>query len=167
MGKQYKSGKSSGGKKILLTIGVLALLVLLFFLSFWITGIVLRANQGPLISQEATETGAPTPKPTYEELEKTVIEQNERIEELEKELASYRLDGTPAPNKTTAPSFTTGQNPTAKPKETPVAKPSVKPTAKPTAVPTAKPTVAPTPVPTAAPAAPTKTPVQILPPGLQ
>ena len=153
MGKQYKSGKSSGGKKILLTIGVLALLVLLFFLSFWITGIVLRANQGPLISQEATETGAPTPKPTYEE--------------LEKELASYRLDGTPAPNKTTAPSFTTGQNPTAKPKETPVAKPSVKPTAKPTAVPTAKPTVAPTPVPTAAPAAPTKTPVQILPPGLQ
>lgn len=172
MRKKYKSGKTSGGKKFLLTIGVIVLLVLLFFLSFWITGMVLRANQNPGIPQGTTADVSPTPKPTYEELEKRVIEQEEKIEELEKELASYRSGSTPAPSATSAPSFSTGAKPTTKPSATssakPVAKPSAAPTAKPTVAPVAKPTAAPTQAPAPEPtAAPTKTPVQILPPGLQ
>jgi len=99
MRKQYKSAI---GRKFLLAAGVIALLILLFFLSFWITGMVLKSGQNPGLPQGGDAVVSPTPKPTYEQLEKTVIEQNKRIQELEQELANYR-PGTPRPSATPVP----------------------------------------------------------------
>lgn len=170
MRKKYKNGKSSGGKKFLLAIGVIVLLVMLFFLSFWVTSMILKMNQNPVIPQGSDAVVSPTPKPTYEELETRVAEQQEEIEKLEKELAQYRLGGSPAPTATMAPAASAKPKASATPAPSakPSAKPSVKPSVKPTVAPTTAPTVAPTTAPTVAPTvAPTKTPVQILPPGLQ
>ena len=52
MRKRYSrksAPKNSGSKTALLTVGVIALLVVLFFLSFWVTSLILKVNQDFLI----------------------------------------------------------------------------------------------------------------------
>ncbi len=159
----------SGGKKVLLTLCVIALLVALFFLSYWITTISLRAGRddgAAPVQPSATPSASPTVN--YEALSKAELiellkERDERIRELESgNPASAITDIVPSQTPTPVPT------PTAKPSATPAptatAKPSAKPTATPTAKPTAKPTVKPTPLPTPEPTpAPTKTPTSIRP----
>ena len=41
---KYGKKSMSGGKKFLLVLGVIVLLIALFFLSFWITSMSLRSN---------------------------------------------------------------------------------------------------------------------------
>lgn len=143
MSKQYKrksSQKSSGGKKALMTIGIIALLVILFMLSFWITSFVLKVNQQPTLPDAAS----PTPKPTYEQLEQMVIEKEEEIQKLQDELDRYRRNG----SSSSSSSFSSSSS-----KSTTSSKSTAQPaaTAKATAAPTAQPTKAPTPAPTQAP----------------
>ena len=158
----------SGGKKVLLTLGVIALLVLLFFLSYWITTVSLRAGRDDSPAPvQPTTTGSPAPAVNYEALSKTELiellkERDERIRELESGTSSAIVDvvGTPAPTKTPIESATPA--PTKAPTATP--KPTEKATATPKPTATAKPTQAPTPVPTPTPTpAPTKTPTSIRP----
>ena len=135
------SKKTAKGKRALLAFGIILLLVVLFFLSFFVTSLVLKANQEPLLPAASAE---PTPKPTYEELEQMVIEKNKEIEELERQLETYRSasggNQAASPSKTSKPSQTATAQPSAKPS----AAPSVKPTQAATAVPTVAPTAAPT-----------------------
>lgn len=166
--------RKSGKKTMLFSVGVIVLLVVLFFLSFWITGLVLKAGQGISVpGQPGIESAKPTPKPTYEELEKLLEEKNEEIERLTRELEQYRdgdgsdkplstTSSTPKPaEKTDEPKKTATPAPTKKPSASPTVKPSAGPSVQPTAKPTAKPTATPTPVPTAK---PSKAPVVIGPP---
>lgn len=147
--KKHSSAGKNGGRRAILAVGVIAALVLLFFLSFWITSMVLKVNQQPVLPQQEGVVASPTPKPTYEELEKMVIEKEAEVKKLEKELAQYRKSGSSA---------------TAKPAATNTPKATQAPTAAPTKAPTPAPTPAPTaaPIQTAAPKstpAPTQTPV--------
>ncbi len=150
MRKHYnKRNAYSSKQKPLLVVGVLALLIILFFLSFWITGLILKVNQNPEIPEQVGVEATATPKPTYEELEKMVIEQQETIEMLEEELAQYRTGEetvatakpTEKPNKTEAAKTA---EPTKVPKANPTVVPTKAPTAAPAAAPTAEPTIAPT-----------------------
>ncbi len=144
----------SGGKRALLTVGIIVLLIVLFFLSFWITSLVLKANQQPLLPQQGGVAATATPKPTYEELEKMVIEKEEKIKALEAELDRYR--GGAASSSTGKAPAVTSQKPTAKPTQAPTKAPTQAPTIAPTKAPTPAPTQAPTkapdPAPTQAPA---------------
>ncbi|MBE7010395.1 MAG: hypothetical protein E7418_02760 [Ruminococcaceae bacterium] len=130
--------KSSATKKALIALGVVLVLFALFMLSFFVTTYLLQLNQAP------NDIGIePTPKPSYEELEKMVIEKEERIQELEDRLETYRNAA--------------GEN---KGKDQATAKPTVKPTSSPTATPTKAPTAAPTKAPTQTPTiVPTQAPV--------
>lgn len=174
----------SGGKKVLLTLGVIALLVLLFFLSYWITTVSLRAGRDDSPAPvQPTTTPSPAPAVNYEALSKTELiellkERDERIRELEGGTTSAIVDivSTPAPTK--APIESATPTPTKTPSPTPKASATPAPTKAPTATPkptekatatpkptaTAKPTQAPTPVHTPTPTpAPTKTPTSIRP----
>jgi len=142
--KQKK--KSSAKKNALIALGVVLLLFALFALSFFVTSFLLQLNQAPDLSGVVAE---PTPKPTYEELEKMVIEKNERIKELEERLETYRGA---AGNRVTEGSTTA---PTKAPTKAPTQAPTKAPTQAPTKAPTKAPTVAPTAVPTQAPVAST------------
>ncbi|MBQ3554578.1 MAG: hypothetical protein IJA08_07835 [Clostridia bacterium] len=174
----------SGGKKALLTLGVIALLVLLFFLSYWITTVSLRAGRDDSPAPvQPTATGSPAPAVNYEALSKAELiellkERDERIRELEGGTTSAIVDiaGTPAPTQKPIESATpkptekatATPKPTVTPKPTEKATATPKPTEKATATPkptaTAKPTQAPTAVPTPTPTpAPTKTPTSIRP----
>lgn len=149
MRKQYRpkpAAKMSGGKKALLTVGTIVLLIVLFFLSFWITSLVLKANQEPLLPQQGGVSA--TPKPTYEELEKMVIEKEEKIKALEAELDRSRR-GSVSSLTGTEPSAS--QKPTAKPTQAPTEAPTQVPTIAPTPAPTQTPTKAPEPTPTQTP----------------
>ena len=137
--KQKK--KSSAKKNALVALGVVLLLFALFALSFFVTSFFLQLNQAPDLSGVVAE---PTPKPTYEELEKMVIEKDERIKELEERLETYRgaagnrvTDPTKAPSK--APTSTPSQAPTKAPTQAPTKAPTKAPTVAPTAVPTQAP----------------------------
>ncbi len=150
--------KRSGSKTALLTVGVIALLVVLFFLSFWVTSLILKANHEPVLPQHGVADASPTPKPTYEELEKMVIEKDKEIKTLEEELARYRGNSfqTEEPRATSQPLVT--QAPTEAPAVATKA-PTQAPTVAPTKAPTPAPTKAPTPAPTVEPTvAPTKAP---------
>lgn len=137
--KQKK--KSTAKKNALIALGVVLLLFALFALSFFVTSFLLQMNQAPDISGTVAE---PTPKPTYEELEKMVIEKDERIKELEERLETYRsaagnrvIEPTKAPTK--APSSSPSQAPTKMPSQSPTTTPTKAPTTAPTAVPTQAP----------------------------
>lgn len=164
---KYGKKPMSGGKKFLLALGVIVLLIALFFLSFWITTMSLRSNQDPDV---VTETGVPaasaeataTPKVDLKKLSKkeliVLVEQKDRkIKELEEELDKGSVS-TQAPISAVKPSATAKPSETAKATATP--KPAVKTTA-PTAAPTQKPaakTAAPTVAPTQKPTTPTQAP---------
>ncbi|MBE7048064.1 MAG: hypothetical protein E7393_01630 [Ruminococcaceae bacterium] len=140
MRKQYKQrrAKSSGNPKALLVVGVLLLLVVLFFLSFWITGMVLKANQQPYLPEQGGVAATATPKPSYEDLEKMIIEKENKIKSLQAELDEYRRG---ALASSSVPAIT------------------AKPTVEPTTIPTVAPTVAPVATPQSTPAV-TQTPAQ-------
>ena len=153
----YGKNPMSGGKKFLLALGIIVLLVALFFLSFWITSMTLRANQEPDI---AVSSGAPaaTSSPTVDlkklskkELIALAEEQEKKIAELEEELQKGSIH-TQEPIASAKPSVSTNRPATEKPAVKTTA-PTKAPTPKP-AVKTAEPTVAPTPKP----AEPTKAP---------
>ncbi len=139
--KQKK--KSSAKKNALIALGVVLLLFALFALSFFVTSFVLQMNQAPDLSGVVAE---PTPKPTYEELEKMVIEKDERIKELEERLETYRgAAGNRVTESTQAPS----KAPTSSPSQAPTKAPTQAPTKAPTKAPTVAPTAAPTQAPVA------------------
>ena len=124
-----KSGRSNG-KTALIAVGVIALLVFLFFASFWITSFVLKAGQEPNIpSVEDIENPTPTEKPTWEQLEKMVIEKDKEINSLKEELELYRSGG----NRTPVPAITGAPGKTSRPSPSPVAGKSAEPTKKPVA----------------------------------
>ncbi len=162
-------------KRALFVVGVVAALVALFFLSFWVTSLVLKSGQNNLIPQQpGIEDPSPTPKPSYKDLEKMVIEKDEEIRELKKELAELRGEEvedesptakpTASPKPSESPSETTEAPRASKtPSPSKTASPTKAPTQKPepTKAPTQAPTKAPTPAPTQAPTAP---PITILPP---
>lgn len=168
MRKSYRKGsasKTAGSKKALFAAGVILLLVVLFFLSFWITGLVLKANQEPLLPG-GVSAPAPTEKPTYEELEEMVIEKDKEIQRLEEELDRYRdkddsgtgsnsdrpLSSTQKPSSAPTKSPASTKSPAATQASAKTAKPTI------TAAPTQAPTKAPTQAPTEQPA---KTPAPI------
>ncbi len=162
---KYGKKSMSGGKKFLLVLGVIVLLIALFFLSFWITSMSLRSNQEPDV---ATASGVPaasasasaTPAVDLKKLSKKelivlVEEKDRKIKELEEEIAKGSIS-TQAPIATSKPSSSTSkpvatQKPAA-PTKAPTQKPEVK-TAAPTKEPTPKPAE-----PTQAPA--TKAPIK-------
>lgn len=166
---KYGKKSMSGGKKFLLVLGVIVLLIALFFLSFWITSMSLRSNQEPDV---ATASGVPaasasasaTPAVDLKKLSKKelivlVEEKDRKIKELEEEIAKGSIS-TQAPITTSKPASSTSkpaatQKPaanTAAPTKAPTQKPEVK-TAAPTKEPTPKPAE-----PTQAPA--TKAPIK-------
>lgn len=153
----YGKKPMSGGKKFLLVLGIIVLLIALFFLSFWITSMTLRVNQEPDI---AVSSGVPaaTSSPTVDfsklskkELIALAEEQEKKIAELEEELQKGSIH-TQEPIASVKPSVSTSRPATEKP-AVKTAAPTKAPTPKP-AVKTAEPTVAPTPKP----AEPTKAP---------
>ena len=116
--------RKSTVKKFFCGLLIAAALVALFFVSYSVTKLVLNANQNPGSYSDGKHAEASaTPKPTYEELEKMVIEKNKKIEDLEDELERYRGNAVqatiypsseiptqtkaPEPTKTPAPSLPT------------------------------------------------------------
>lgn len=143
--------RMSGGKKALLTVLIIVLLVILFMASFWITSMVLKANQQPNLPD--VPGASPTPKPTYEQLEKMVIEKDEEIKKLQEELERYRKNGGSTSGSSTGSSkssATSSSRATKAPSAT--KKATAQPTKAPTPAPTQAPTKAPEPEVTQAPA---------------
>lgn len=160
---KYGKKPMSGGKKFLFVLGVIVLLVALFFLSFWVTSMSLRFNQEPdnsVSSGLPVATNTPTVdlrKLSKKELIALVEEKDEKIKELEDELEKGSIS-TQAPIVTTKPSQATIQPATT-------SKPSVN-TSAPTKVPTPKPVVkTPAPIKTSTPktAEPTSAPATKVP----
>ena len=91
---KYGKKTMSKGKKALLILGVIVLLIGLFFLSFWITTLSLRSNQDPGIAPASGSPAASaTPAVDYNKLSKKelialVEEKDEKIRQLEESLAS-------------------------------------------------------------------------------
>ncbi|MBR2499749.1 MAG: hypothetical protein IKB60_01575 [Clostridia bacterium] len=130
--------KNTWAKKFLTALVIAVVLVALFLISFTVTSMILKSNQAPEIAE--TEEASPTPKPTYEELEKMVIEKDERIKELESLLG---MGAVPELEPQTPIAPNSAPEPTAAP--------APKPTK--TSAPTLPaPTIAPLPNPTVAPA---------------
>ncbi|MBR5157362.1 MAG: hypothetical protein IKW59_06310 [Clostridia bacterium] len=175
------SKKNGKGNKFLLGLGIVVLLIALFFASFWITTLSLRSNSEPDAITESTD--APTavatasPDVNYKKMSKKelieIIEKKEdRIKELEEALGLNSLSTQAPINELGSSSSESNTAPTAKPTAEPATKTAEptktsapKPTAtqKPAApkpVATQKPaaTPAPTPKPTQAPAPATKAP---------
>ena len=150
-----RSPKSSFKRALLLTVVALASLVVLFFLSFWITSLSLKASQGTLFSKQS-DIVAPskTTKPTYEQLEQMVADKDREIKRLEEELARYHGDS-PAVSETPAPAAT----PSSKPTKTPAPTKTPEPTKTPTPSNSPSPSVAPTKTPE-----PSKAPIEFVSP---
>lgn len=153
-----KSSKKKGkGNKFLLGLGIVVLLIALFFASFWVTTLSLRSNSEPDAITESTDTPTATatasPEVNYKKMSKKelikIIEQKEdRIKELEEALG---LNGIPtqAPIDELGSSSESSAAPTAKPSTAPAEK-----TAEPTKTSAPKPTAATKPTATQKPAAP-------------
>lgn len=93
---RYK--KKSNGKKVLTVLLIIAGLIALFLVSFGITSMILDANKVPNVHEGGVvDDASPTPKPTYEELEEIVKEQQKKIEELESQLEKGKAPATKAP----------------------------------------------------------------------
>lgn len=155
MRKQYTQHaaqkRMSGGKKALLTVLIIVLSVILFKASFWISSMVLKANQQPNLPD--VPGASPTPKPTYEQLEKMVIEKDEEIKKLQEELELYKKNGGSTSGSSTGSSkssTTSSSRATKAPSAT--KKATAQPTKAPTPAPTQAPTKAPEPEVTQAPA---------------
>ena len=174
-----KSKKNGKGNKFLLGLGIVVLLIALFFGSFWVTTLSLRSNSEPDPITESTSapTATASPDVNYKKMSKKelieLIEKKEdRIKELEEALglngiptqapidelgSSSMSESTPTPKpsaapaeKTAEPTKTSAPKPTATPKPVATQKPATTP--KPVATP------APTPKPTPTPAPATKAP---------
>lgn len=126
------SNKKRSKNKFLKGVLVVGILVALFFISFWITSLVLDANQKSKTDTEELQESA-TPKPTYEELEEIIEEKDKKIEELEEELEKYKSQDnnntvsetqTPSPTPTPATTQTPTSTQTPKPSQTPAPKPT-------------------------------------------
>ena len=57
-----KSSKKNKKNKAITGVVVVLVLVVLFFASFWVTSLILKANQNPLIPQSSASSGKPTEK---------------------------------------------------------------------------------------------------------
>lgn len=129
MTKRPNKRKSATKKFFICGLLIVAALVALFFVSFSITKLVLNSNQNPGLGDNGKyEEASATPKPTYEELEKMVIEKDKKIKDLEDELERYRENAvqatispsaqssdatqTSAPQQTKAPQETKAPAPT-------------------------------------------------------
>lgn len=161
MAKKTRRGLT-GAKKFLLGIGIVFLLIALFFLSFWITTLSLRVNREPSVSTpDNAVVATSTPDVDYKKLSKKELiklleEKDEQIKELSEELGLGETitqapipSETPAPTETPEPSASASPTATATPKPTATPTPAAKtptPTKAP-ATPTPKPTPAPTPTP--------------------
>lgn len=174
-----KSKKPMGkGNKFLLGLGVVVLLIALFFISFWVTTLSLRSGQEPVAVDDnntLAATATPAPDVNYKKMSKKELielleKRDDRIEELEEALGLNSLH-TQAPIDELGSSYSSSSNsvPSAKPSESPVEKtpepvktsePKATATPKPAATP--KPTATPKPVatpePTPKPAEPTPAP---------
>jgi len=148
-----RSSKSSFKRAMLLTVIALASLIVLFFLSFWITSLSLKTSQGTLPSaKNGVASPSAAAKPTYEQLEQMLAEKDREIQRLKEELV--RLGGeTPAPSASPAPSAEPTKTPA------PTKSPSSSSSAAPTKTPAPTATVSPTKTPE-----PTKTPLPVTPP---
>lgn len=83
--------RRSSAKTFFCGLLIAAALVALFLVSFFVTKLVLDVNQNPGSYNDGNHTEASaTPKPSYEELEKMVIEKDKKIEDLEDELRRYK-----------------------------------------------------------------------------
>lgn len=155
MTKKYAKKPMGRGKKFLLGLGIVLLLIALFFLSFFVTTLSLRANREPVIPEASgVPAASATPSVDYSKLSKKelielVKEKDEQIAELEKELSTGAVS-TQAPIATSQPQASSSATNTPSP--TAAAKATVKPAAK-TATPTVAPTKAPTQKPVSTPAA--------------
>lgn len=150
MRRQYKQragAKNRKNNKTARALGVVILLIALFFISFWVTSLVLQFNQRPNIPKQEN-LAETTTKPTYEQLEKLVMEKDEKIKNLEAELERYRNG-----SSIDQPLSSATQQPAEKPAETPAS----------TKTPTSAPATAPTQTPAETPAstqAPTEAPTE-------
>lgn len=170
MAKKTRRG-SGGTNKFLLGIGIVFLLIALFFLSFWITTFSLRiGNKSSGTETENAVVATATPEVNYKKLSKKELiklleEKDEEINELKEALGigdavtqepipsetpvttpTPESSATPSPAATSTPKPTATPAPTSKPKATPA--PTPKPTATPAPTPKPTPTPAPTPAPT-------------------
>ncbi len=129
MTKRPNKRKSATKKFFICGLLIVAALVALFFVSFSITKLVLNSNQNPGLGDNGKyEEASATPKPTYEELEKMVIEKDKKIKDLEDELERYRenaVQATISPSaqssdatQTSAPQQTKAPQETKVPQET-------------------------------------------------
>lgn len=168
---KYGKKTMSKGKKALLILGVIVLLIGLFFLSFWITTLSLRSNQDPGIAPASGSPAASaTPAVDYNKLSKKelialVEEKDEKIRQLEESLASGQTN-TQAPIASARPSqapstSSSGSSSSASSGSASTPRATTKPAAKtatPTRAPTPKPKPVVTPAPTPEPPQPTQPP---------
>ncbi len=120
--------KNTWVKKFLTALVIAVVLVALFLVSFTVTSMILKSNQAPDVPEIEEIAGAsPTPKPTYEELERMVIEKDARIKELERQLGigSGDLGDVIVPQQTIAPK--PAQKPTQAPAPEVQPEPEVQP----------------------------------------
>ncbi len=144
-----KSSKKNKKNKAITGVVVVLVLVVLFFASFWVTSLILKANRNPLIPHSSASSGKPTEKLTYEQMEKLLAEKEVEIEKLKKELEWYRkndkgkepasignvatkapsAEPSDKPEETKAPekSPEKTETPTQSPTETPAPTPSAEP----------------------------------------
>ena len=157
MSNKRTSPKKNKKNKALTGVFIVVALVVLFLGSFWITSLVLKANQNPILPQTSgSSSGKPTEKLTYEQMEKLLAEKEKEIAKLEEELEWYRKNDQGKEPANIGGAAT--QTPSAKPSEQP--KTENEPTKAPEKTKTPSPTVAPSQAPTQAPT-PTPEPIRV------
>lgn len=112
-------------KKPLYIGAAIGLLIILFLVSFWATGLILKLSQGTLFAKY-DDGHYETSKPTYEQLEKMVEERDAKIASLEIELERYRSQGNDtelAPSTLVPETPEITEEPETEPAETPTETP--------------------------------------------
>ena len=167
MRKGYKKGflQRINKRTIVFTMGAIALLILLFFASFWVTTMVLRKDWVVPIPQQSDfvtpSSSAEPDEPDYDHEDNT-----NKISDAgwgEMPAATQKpADESPAPEASTAPAASSAPQASAKP-----AMPSTAPSADAPVVPSAKPAETQKPVEKPSPTvAPSKPPIEIISPNV-
>ena len=108
----YRKKPRRRGKGFLVALGIIVLLLVLFFLSFWLTSMALRRNQEPeLPAASGTPAASAAPKVDYKKLSKKELialleERDEQIRKLEE---AAKSSPTPAPATPSRPGWTPGR----------------------------------------------------------